>query len=39
MGLLKNVIWIKPPWTDQIPDGEYNNLTFGFKAETKGGRM
>ena len=39
MGLLKNVIWIKPPWTDQIPDGEYNNLTFGFKDETKGGQM
>jgi len=39
MGLLKNVVWIKPPWTDQIPSGDYNNLTFGFKAKTKGGRM
>lgn len=39
MGLLKNVIWIKPPWTDQINSGDYPNLTFGFKTHTKGGRM
>lgn len=39
MGLLKDVVWVKPPWTDQIPSGDHLNLTFGFKDSTKGGQM
>lgn len=29
MGLLNNVVWVRPPWTDQIPIGEHR-LTFGW---------
>lgn len=39
MGLLDSVIWIKPPWTDQIPTGDHLNMSFGWKSPTHGGQM
>jgi hypothetical protein len=38
MGLVRDVIWIKPPWTEQIPEGDHN-LTFGWTTPKNGGRM
>lgn len=35
MGLLKNVVWVKPPWTDQIPPG-HHQLTFGWTDHKEG---
>ena len=32
MKLLKDVIWVKPPWTNQIPEGKHN-LIFGWKED------
>lgn len=32
MGLLRDIIWVKPPWTNQIPEGRHE-LVFGWKTE------
>lgn len=32
MGLLNDVVWVRPPWTTQIPDGAHQ-LTFGWACE------
>lgn len=38
MGLLKDVVWVRPPWTDQIPLGEHQ-LTFGWVQKEKEQKM
>jgi hypothetical protein len=37
MGLLKDIVWVKPPWTDQIPEGVHDRLVFGWTK--KGSKM
>lgn len=31
-GLLNNIVWIKPPWSNQIPYGIYPKMCFGWKT-------
>jgi hypothetical protein len=38
MGLVSKIVWVKPPWTDQIPVGEHY-LTFGWKGEGGNAKM
>jgi len=35
MGLLKSVVWVRPPWSTQIPSG-HHPLTFGWTDGGKG---
>lgn len=39
VGLLKDIVWIKPPWTNQIPTGNYPGLVFGWTSEDTGCKM
>jgi hypothetical protein len=38
MRLLKDVVWVKPPWTEQIPAG-HHRLTFGWTKSDDSVRM
>lgn len=39
MGLLNNVVWVRPPWTNQIPDGIYPRMVFGWTSKVVGEKM
>lgn len=39
MGLLNGVIWIRPPWTEQIPDGDHPRMVFGWTKQEAGQKM
>jgi hypothetical protein len=33
IGLIRNMVWIKPSWSQQIPNGVYPGMTFGWRKD------